>query len=105
MAGSHFLYFQDALGVQSAPSEGSAKLGAVLKAGIPADPQQLLLAVSPELLADVFCVFGDEEKARRWLLTPRGVFEGRSPAQMATSPEGEALVREILTRIEHGIFS
>ena len=61
--------------------------------------------ISPELLADVLRVFGDEEKARRWLLAPRGVFEGRSPAQMAATPEGEALVREVLTRIEHGIFS
>ena len=70
-----------------------------------AGAQCRLLAFLLNLLADVLRVFGDEEKARRWLLAPRGVFEGRSPAQMATSPEGEALVREILTRIEHGIFS
>jgi uncharacterized protein (DUF2384 family) len=69
------------------------------------DCEAALASVSPDLRADVLRVFGDEEKARRWLLAPRDVFEGRHPAELAGTPEGDALVRVVLTRIEHGIFS
>jgi hypothetical protein len=52
-------------------------------------------------------VFGDETKARHWMDTPRGVFGGRSPQQLAAigDPAEQRHVLEVLIRIEYGIFS
>jgi putative toxin-antitoxin system antitoxin component (TIGR02293 family) len=50
-------------------------------------------------------VFGDEHKASPWLSTPLPLLENRAPSELLNSEEGIQRVDEILTRIEHNIFS
>ena len=52
------------------------------------------------VIAHAVAVFGDEEKATRWLTTPLAVLEDRSPAELFVSQEGIDLVERTLTRIE-----
>lgn len=59
----------------------------------------------PDLVSEAERVFGDKDKAHRWLTKPRTIFEGRSPAQLALTIGGEQLVLQTLARIEHGIYS
>ena len=49
-------------------------------------------------------VFGDKMKAADWLNFPRKQFNGKTPNEMAQTVEGKEAVREILGRIEHGMF-
>lgn len=49
-------------------------------------------------------VFGDDEKARDWLLTPNQAL-GYSPVDLLDTDAGTEAVEEVLYRIEHGIFS
>ena len=52
-------------------------------------------------------VFGDEAKARSWMATPRDIFGGHSPGQLAASGDSDAqrTVLEVLIRIDYGVFS
>jgi putative toxin-antitoxin system antitoxin component (TIGR02293 family) len=52
-------------------------------------------------------VFGDENKARSWMNTPRDLFGGRSPEDLVATGNVEAQRRvlEILLRIDYGVFS
>ena len=52
-------------------------------------------------------VFGDENKARSWMDTPRDIFGGRSPQGLvATGDVAEQRhVLEVLLRIDYGVFS
>ena len=52
-------------------------------------------------------VFGDEGKARSWMNTPRDIFGGRSPQDLAESgrAEEQRRVLQVLVRIEYGVFS
>jgi uncharacterized protein (DUF2384 family) len=52
-------------------------------------------------------VFGDEEKARSWIDTPRDIFAGRSPRDLAVSGtvEEQRWVLQVLLRIDYGVFS
>ena len=59
----------------------------------------------PGLVAEAERVFGNKEKAHRWLTKPRTIFDAQSPAQLAFTIGGEQLVRDTLARIEHGIYS
>lgn len=49
-------------------------------------------------------VFGAAEKARRWLTRPHHSLDGRSPAEAAQTEEGLKKVRNLLGRIEHGVY-
>ena len=57
------------------------------------------------VIAHAVAVFGDEQKATRWLSTPLPLFENRSPQHMLATDEGLTLVEQTLTRIEHNIPS
>jgi putative toxin-antitoxin system antitoxin component (TIGR02293 family) len=49
-------------------------------------------------------VLGDEALTRQWMLTPRDVFGGRTPFEMASSEIGADEVEDLLARIEQGVF-
>lgn len=48
---------------------------------------------------------GDEEAARKWLTTPKGVLGGAAPFEMAKSELGAQEVERLIGRLEHGVFS
>jgi putative toxin-antitoxin system antitoxin component (TIGR02293 family) len=66
---------------------------------------QLPVSVIVPVLAHAVAVFGDEHKASHWLSTPLPLLENRAPSDLLNSNEGIQRVEEILTRIEHNIFS
>jgi putative toxin-antitoxin system antitoxin component (TIGR02293 family) len=60
-------------------------------------------------LADLYAraadVIGDDDLARQWMLTPRDVFEDRSPFELAGSELGAREVEDLLLRVEHGVHA
>jgi putative toxin-antitoxin system antitoxin component (TIGR02293 family) len=49
-------------------------------------------------------VFGNAEKAHRWLRKPKPSLEGETPLNYLASETGARVVEEMLTRIDHGIL-
>ena len=47
-------------------------------------------------------VFGDTEKANRWLREPLGILDGRSPLEVARTDSGARLIEQILAKIDWG---
>ncbi len=50
-------------------------------------------------------VFGDSEKALRWLRRPNAALGNVTPIELLETPDGIQRVDMVLGRIEHGIFS
>jgi putative toxin-antitoxin system antitoxin component (TIGR02293 family) len=50
-------------------------------------------------------VFGDPEKAHRWLRKAKRELSGETPLAYLASEGGARVVEEMLFRIEHGIFA
>ena len=50
-------------------------------------------------------IFGDDEKAEAWLYRPNASLSGQKPADLLADELGTAVVREMLERIDHGIFA
>lgn len=50
-------------------------------------------------------VFGDEENARQWLRSPILALGNATPASLLDTDIGAQEVLDVLTRIEHGVFS
>lgn len=50
-------------------------------------------------------VIGEDALAKQWMRTPRSLFEGKTPFEMATTELGAREVEDLLLRTEHGIFS
>jgi putative toxin-antitoxin system antitoxin component (TIGR02293 family) len=48
-------------------------------------------------------VFGDAERAWRWLRAPKRQFRGRSPFQLLATDVGARLVEELLYRVDEGM--
>jgi putative toxin-antitoxin system antitoxin component (TIGR02293 family) len=48
-------------------------------------------------------VFGDAERAWRWLRAPKRQFRGRSPLQLLATDAGGRLVEELLYRVDDGM--
>jgi putative toxin-antitoxin system antitoxin component (TIGR02293 family) len=68
------------------------------------DPSATLIRVLEiKTLADR--VFGDEQKAEAWLQRPNSALSGQKPADLVKDELGTAVVRELLERIDHGIFA
>ncbi len=67
-------------------------------------PQLPIIRLVP-VIAHAVAVFGDEHKASHWLSTPLALFENRAPSELLETEQGLQHVEEILTRIEHNIFS
>jgi hypothetical protein len=57
------------------------------------------------IAAHAVAVFGDEQKAAHWFVTPLALFGGRSPEEVFDDKGGPETVDRILTRIEHNIPS
>jgi putative toxin-antitoxin system antitoxin component (TIGR02293 family) len=49
-------------------------------------------------------VFGDEDKAHRWLRKPKRDLKGQTPLSYLASESGARTVEQMLHRIDHGIF-
>jgi putative toxin-antitoxin system antitoxin component (TIGR02293 family) len=49
-------------------------------------------------------VFGNPEKAHRWMRKPKHLLAGRTPVDFLATESGARQVEEMLYRIEHGIF-
>ena len=47
-------------------------------------------------------VFGDADKANRWLREPLGILDGRSPLEVARTDSGARLIEQILAKIDWG---
>jgi putative toxin-antitoxin system antitoxin component (TIGR02293 family) len=50
-------------------------------------------------------VFGESERAWRWLRKPKRNFDGKTPIEMLGSEAGARLVEESVQQIDHGIFA
>ena len=50
-------------------------------------------------------VFGEAEKAQRWLRKPKRELTGETPLAYLASEAGARVVEEMLFRIEHGVFA
>ena len=50
-------------------------------------------------------VFGDGEKAEAWLARSNSALSGQKPLDLLKDELGTAVVREMLERIDHGIFA
>jgi putative toxin-antitoxin system antitoxin component (TIGR02293 family) len=50
-------------------------------------------------------VFGDAEKAQRWIRKPKRALSGETPLAYLASEAGARVVEEMLFRIEHGIHA
>lgn len=55
------------------------------------------------ILALADAVFGDHDKALRWLRKPKARFSGRSPVSMLATEAGARLVEELLLQIDYGM--
>jgi putative toxin-antitoxin system antitoxin component (TIGR02293 family) len=49
-------------------------------------------------------VFGEPERAWRWLRKPKRRFDGKTPVEMLATEAGARLVEEMIGQIDHGIF-
>lgn len=50
-------------------------------------------------------VFGDPEKAWRWLRKPKIRFDGKSPVEMLATEAGARLVDEMIYQLEYGMLA
>lgn len=50
-------------------------------------------------------VFGDPEKARKWLTRPKHRFDERTPLSMMRIEKGGRAVEEMLYQIDEGVFA
>ncbi len=50
-------------------------------------------------------VFGDPKKAEAWLSRPNAALSGQRPSDLLKDELGTAVVREMLERIDQGIFA
>jgi putative toxin-antitoxin system antitoxin component (TIGR02293 family) len=66
---------------------------------------QLIVNRIVPVVAHAVGVFGDEHKAAHWLSTPLPLLDNRAPSELLQTEEGIGLVEQILTRIEHNVFS
>jgi len=57
------------------------------------------------IAAQALRVFGDRDKANRWLRKPKRELKGETPLAFLASEAGARVVEEMLHRIEHGIFA
>jgi hypothetical protein len=67
-------------------------------------PQLPISRIVP-VVAHAVAVFGDEGKASHWLSTALPMLGNRSPSELLGTEQGIRQVDDILTRIEHNVFS
>lgn len=67
------------------------------------EPEVLVRFLDIQTLAER--VFGDGERAEAWLTRSNSSLSGQRPLDLLKDELGTAVVREILERIDHGIFA
>ena len=50
-------------------------------------------------------VFGESERAWRWLRKPKPRFDGKTPVEMLATEAGARLVEEMIVQIDYGLFA
>ncbi|NLC36017.1 MAG: DUF2384 domain-containing protein [Alcaligenaceae bacterium] len=55
-------------------------------------------------IALALAIFGDEEKAQRWLNTPKQSLHGQTPVQAMATDEGLKQVEQLLIALQEGYF-
>jgi putative toxin-antitoxin system antitoxin component (TIGR02293 family) len=55
--------------------------------------------------AEATRVFGDADRAERWLRKPIADFGGAAPLSLLSAENGLEVVEEALAQIDHGIFA
>lgn len=68
-----------------------------------AGPSERLVRLA-ELYARTSSMTGSDDMASQWMQTPRDVFGGRTPFELAGSELGAREVEDLLSRIEYGVF-
>lgn len=59
-----------------------------------------------ELLCKVIELFdGDTKAAMTWMSTPRAALANQTPHEYSRTEEGAREVKDLIGRIEHGVFS
>jgi len=60
-------------------------------------------------VADLFLygshVFGDKETFFKWMDLPNKALGGMEPQELVVYPDGVSKVRDVIARIEHGVYS
>lgn len=57
------------------------------------------------ITAKVEQVFGEPERAWRWLRKPKQRFSGKTPIEMLATEAGARLVEEMIAQIDYGMFA
>lgn len=57
------------------------------------------------VIAMVQALFGNKEKAKRWLSKPKARFAGEAPFAMLTTTPGVCAVEEMLLQVAEGVFA
>jgi uncharacterized protein (DUF2384 family) len=60
--------------------------------------------IASELLAKAVELIGDEDGALRWLATPNFALNGRTPQEVAQTPEGLQEVLTFIDRAKYDVF-
>jgi putative toxin-antitoxin system antitoxin component (TIGR02293 family) len=76
---------------------------AILEIRIRVQSESAIRTLEIKTLADR--IFGEKEKADAWLNQPNKSLSGQRPADLLQDELGAAVVREMLERIDHGIFA
>ena len=58
-----------------------------------------------ELLVKASRVLGSQEEAERWFDTPAMALDQKRPLELLTSSVGARMVDQLLTRIDHGVYT
>ena len=72
-------------------------------AQMPEEQTRKIRIIATKALADR--VFGDSARAEAWLTRPNAGLSGQRPADLLRDELGTDVVREMLERIDHGIFA
>lgn len=67
------------------------------------ESQRVIRAAKIQTLAE--SIFGDKDKAVRWMSKPRKIFDGLSAKAMLRTEEGALLVEETLIGLDEGFFA
>lgn len=66
--------------------------------------QELLRGTEDTLLEIAAKTLEDRASAVRWLISPLAALGGKSPVEIAHTPEGAYAIRRVLNAIEHGVY-
>jgi putative toxin-antitoxin system antitoxin component (TIGR02293 family) len=89
--------------IQGVSDRFAALISRLAAADVAPDESASVRVLDIRTLADR--VFGDEEKANAWLRRPNTALSGQEPIGLLKDELGAAVVREMLERIDHGIFA